>query len=429
MYSGINAYQLQNAKGDRDLQGNNEGILSMYVLVDIENLSSDTETVVTTDSMDNILENKSGKYCVSDGENVYSTELTYESVSSHEKFISFSQIKETIGVVSVSEITSITVGGESPIDTNSKRAMIGSVVSICQEADDLIEELLEEQDTPFTITKETYPLFVAPNFDGISIFEAINFLLRKKEQTLIQKNETFEIKPKDSSGFYNDLLISDNGDIRIYEYEVLDSTFEEYNEIIVNGKSHKSKKQDLRSVKKVGRKTLKVFERKLTTQEEVDTRAKELLILHKGDNKKLRIKIGHNNISQIQVGDVVNVEVKQENIPRNQYIVLEITHLMTGLLELELGKYSKQLEDRFSELTVDVDTAQTLQNTKNNEQSTVLGFLETVKIKPIRLLVRKRATTGSMTLGFTTALNTGTAPLGFTGGATITYTDLVEEEF
>ena len=429
MYSNINSYQLQNAKGDRDLEGDNEGILSMYVAVDIENLSSDTETIVTTSSLDTLLENKDSKYCISDGDSVFSSELAYTNVSTYQKFITLSSIKETKGVVSVSEITSITVGGESPIDTNSKRAMIGSVVSICQEADDLIEELLEEQDTSFTITKETYPLFVAPNFDGISIFEAINFLLRKKEQTLIQKNETFEIKPKDSSGFYNDLLISDNGDIRIYEYEVLDSTFEEYNEIIVNGKSHKSKKQDLRSVKKVGRKTLKVFERKLTTQEEVDTRAKELLILHKGDNKKLRIKIGHNNISQIQVGDVVNVEVKQENIPRNQYIVLEITHLMTGLLELELGKYSKQLEDRFSELTVDVDTAQTLQNTKNNEQSTALGFLETVKIKPIRLLVRKRTTTGSMTLGFTTALNTGTAPLGFTGGATITYTDLVEEEF
>ncbi len=429
MYSNINSYQLQNAKGDRDLEGDNEGILSMYVAVDIENLSSDTETIVTTSSLDTLLENKDSKYCISDGDSVFSSELTYTNISTYQKFITLSSIKETKGVISVSEITSITVGGESPIDTNSKRAMIGSVVSICQEADDLIEELLEEQDTPFTITKETYPLFVAPNFDGISIFEAINFLLRKKEQTLTQKNETLEIKPKDSSGFYNDLLISDNGDIRIYEYEVLDSTFEEYNEIIVNGKSHKSKKQDLRSVKKVGRKTLKVFERKLTTQEEVDTRAKELLILHKSDNKKLRIKVGHNNISQIKVGDVVNVEVKQENIPRNQYIILEITHLMTGLLELELGKYSKQLEDRFSELTVDVDTAQTLQNTKNNEQSTALGFLETVKIKPIRLLVRKRATTGSITLGFTTALNTGTAPLGFTGGATITYTDLVEEEF
>ena len=449
MYGSINNYALQDAKGDRTLQGNNEGVLSMYVLLDVDGLSnknyvdsdasatSPNEVVVSVTNLEQILSGTNGRFCISDGDNKFVANLEYTKkkdtptagVNYVGQNLSFDNMKETLGVVSVSEITSITVGGESPIDTNSKRAMIGSVVSICQEADDLIEELLEEQDTPFTITKETYPLFVAPNFDGISIFEAINFLLRKKDQTLVQKNETFEIKPKDSSGFYNDLLISDNGDIRIYEYEVLDSTFEEYNEIIVNGKSHKSKKQDLRSVKKVGRKTLKVFERKLTTQEEVDTRAKELLILHKGDNKKLRIKIGHNNISQIQVGDVVNVEVKQENIPRNQYIVLEITHLITGLLQLELGKYSKQLEDRFSELTVDIDTTQTLQNTKNNEQSTALGFLETVKIKPIRLLVRKRTTTGSMTLGFTTALNTGTAQLGFTGGATITYTDLVEEEF
>ena len=430
-YNDINNYALHNAKGDRTLQGNNEGVLSMYVAIDIENASGQKRNIVPANKIDDMLEGKKGKFCISDGDTVYSSSFSFTKKGGNQigNAISFDTIKETLGVVSVSEITSITVGGESPINTNSKRAMIGSVVSICNEADDLIEELLEEQDTPFTITKETYPLFVAPNFDGISIFEAINFLLRKKDQTLVQKNETFEIKPKDSSGFYNDLLISDNGDIRIYEYEVLDSTFEEYNEIIVNGKSHKSKKQDLRSVKKVGRKTLKVFERKLTTQEEVDTRTKELLMLHKGDNKKLRIKIGHNNISQIQVGDVVNVEVKQENIPRNQYIVLEITHLLTGLLQLELGKYSKQLEDRFSELTVDIDTAQTLQNTKNNEQAISLGFLDTVKIKPLRLLVRKRTTTGGATLGFTTALNTGNSPLGFTSGASITYTDLLEEEF
>jgi hypothetical protein len=430
-YNDINNYALHNAKGDRTLQGNNEGVLSMYVAIDIENASGQKRNIVPANKIDDMLEGEKGKFCISDGDTVYSSSFSFTKKGANQigNTISFDTIKETLGVVSVSEITSITVGGESPINTNSKRAMIGSVVSICNEADDLIEELLEEQDTPFTITKETYPLFVAPNFDGISIFEAINFLLRKKDQTLVQKNETFEIKPKDSSGFYNDLLISDNGDIRIYEYEVLDSTFEEYNEIIVNGKSHKSKKQDLRSVKKVGRKTLKVFERKLTTQEEVDTRAKELLILHKGDNKKLRIKIGHNNISQIRVGDVVNVEVKQENIPRNQYIVLEITHLITGLLQLELGKYNKQLEDRFSELTVDVDTTQTLQNTKNNEQAVSLGFLDTVKIKPLKLLVRKRTTTGGATLGFTTALNTGNSPLGFTSGSSITYTDLLEEEF
>ena len=429
MYEGINAYQLQNAMGDRDLQGNNEGILSMYVAVDIENLSSAQETIVKVGALDTMLLDKGGRYCMSDGQTTYATDLSYNSNSSIGKELTLGEMKETLGVVSVSEITSLTIGGESPIDTGSKRAMIGSVVSICNETEDLLEELFEEQNTSFAITREDYPLFVAPNFDGISLFQAINFLLQKKDKTLIQTEDTFTIKNKESSDFYTNLLISDNGDIRIYEYQVLDSTFDEYNEIIVHGKSHKSKRQDFRSVKKIGRKSLKVFERKLSTQEEVDTRAKELLRLHQADNKKLKIKVGHANISQIKVGDIVDVEIKQENIPRNQYLVLEITHSITGLMELELGKYTTNMEDRFSELSIDVDTAQTQQNNTSNELNIGLGFLETIKIKPLRLLVRKRTTTGSMTLGFTTALNTGTAPLGFTGGASIVYTDLVEEEF
>jgi len=378
-----------------------------------------------------MLENKNGNFCVSDGNNTYSTNFSFVKKGGNVigNTILFDTIQETLGVVSVSEITSITVGGESPIDTNAKRAMIGSVVSICNETEDIIEELFEEQNTSFDITREDYPLFLAPNFDGVSLFEAINFLLQKKDKTLVQTEDTFTIKNKESSDFYTNLLISDNGDIRIYEYDLLDSTFEEYNEIIVHGKSHKSKRRDMRSINKIGRKSLKVFERKLTTQEEVDTRAKELLRLHSGDNTKLRVTVGHANISQLKVGDIVEVEIKQENIPRNQYLVLEITHALTGLMELELGKYNTQMEDRFSELAIDINTAQTQQNAKSNESNIGLGFLDSIKIKPMRLLVRKRTTTGGVTLGFTTALNTGSTPLGFTSGASITYTDLVEEEF
>ncbi len=431
VYKQTNNYALHKATGDRTLQGNNEGILSMYVVIDIENASGQKRNIVPAASLDDMLENKNGNFCVSDGNNTYSTNFSFVKKGGNVigNTISFDTIQETLGVVSVSEITSITVGGESPIDTNAKRAMIGSVVSICNETEDIIEELFEEQNTSFDITREDYPLFLAPNFDGVSLFEAINFLLQKKDKTLVQTEDTFTIKNKESSDFYTNLLISDNGDIRIYEYDLLDSTFEEYNEIIVHGKSHKSKRRDMRSINKIGRKSLKVFERKLTTQEEVDTRAKELLRLHSGDNTKLRVTVGHANISQLKVGDIVEVEIKQENIPRNQYLVLEITHALTGLMELELGKYNTQMEDRFSELAIDINTAQTQQNAKSNESNIGLGFLDSIKIKPMRLLVRKRTTTGGVTLGFTTALNTGSTPLGFTSGASITYTDLVEEEF
>ena len=51
-----------------------------------------------------------------------------------------------------------------------------------------------------------------------------------------------------------------------------------------------------------------------------------------------------------------------------------------------------------------------------------------IKIKPLKLLVRKRFSTGSFKLGFGTTLNTGTTQLGFVGGASVTITDLIDEE-
>ena len=384
---------------------------------------------------------KNGKYCISDGDTTFASNLIYNKAGSNASIstylaglqghsISLDIMKETLGVVSVSEITSITVGGESPINTNAKRAMIGSVVNICNETEDIIEELLEEQGTSFAITREDYPLFTSPNFQGITLFEAINHLLIKKDKTLAQTKDTFTIKNKEDSGFYTDLLISDRGDIKIYEYELLDSTFEEFNEVIVHGKSHKQKRQNPKSVKLIGKKSEKFFERELVTQEEVDNRASELLRIHNGKNKKLKITIGHKNISQIKVGDIVNVEIKQENIPRNQYLILEIVHTMTGLMEVQLGKYINKMEDRFSELITAVKSIEEENNLEeNNNDIPPLQFIEDIKIKPMRLLLRKRAVTGNILLGFSTPLNTGTTPLGIMGGASITYTTLSEEEF
>ena len=435
MYKGINNYGLKNARGDRTLQGDNEGILSMYVLVDTEHTSSSgsnsSETVVSVNNVNTMLSGTSGRYCISDGDTMFSTELAYikKGTGTNGNFIKLDNMKETLGVVSISEITSITVSG-SNIQTNSKRAMIGSVVNICGESEDIIEELLQEQGTSFAITKEDYPLFLSPNFNGVTLFEAINFLLIKKNKKLIQTKDSFSIKNKKDNSFYSNLLISDNGDIRIFNYEVIQSTFEEYNEIIVHGKSHKTKQRDGRSIKRIGKKSLKVFDRRLTTKTDVDNKAKELRRIHVNPANRLKVTVGHNNISQLRVGDLVNVEIKQENIPLNQYLVLQITHALGGLMELELGKYVNKMEDRFSELKITMDGVQTEQNVDSEEDTNkILMFENTIKIKPLRLLVRKRTTSGAMTLGFSTPLNTGTAQLGFTGGATVVYTTIKEEEF
>ena len=63
------------------------------------------------------------------------------------------------------------------------------------------------------------------------------------------------------------------------------------------------------------------------------------------------------------------------------------------------------------------------------EPSKSSNFYEDITIKEIRIKARIRGSSGSgFTLGFGTTLNTSTTALGFTGGTTITYTDLLEED-
>ena len=51
-----------------------------------------------------------------------------------------------------------------------------------------------------------------------------------------------------------------------------------------------------------------------------------------------------------------------------------------------------------------------------------------MKVKEIRIKIRKRLATGGATIGFGSVLNTSPTPMGFTGGESVTYTDLIEEE-
>jgi hypothetical protein len=100
---------------------------------------------------------------------------------------------------------------------------------------------------------------------------------------------------------------------------------------------------------------------------------------------------------------------------------------MRGMLILELGRYSKQLEDRFAE--IQITQQQALAETAGNVPDKIeLNFLDDVNLKLIKFVAQKRASTAGTKLGFSGALNTGTFTLGFVGAGTTT-TDLLEEEF
>ena len=417
-------------KGMQKEAGNtteNEGILSMFVLVDTDKQSTDNHLVLrdSKNFMQTNFPNGDYNLYFSDGDE--NKKITVTSANS-ENFSSFtlSEGFNGKGIVSVSETFTVTSRQELKISPD--RACIGTTVSVGLEGEDLINELLETEEIQFQTTGTDTPMFLAPNYQGVDLYSAINYILDKKDMKILEENDVFKIAPEDENEYYTDITIDDSGDYLISEFEKQTTLFDFFNEIIVYGSSHKATRKDIRSINSRGRKTLEVVDGTLLTQEEVDKRATKLLRIHSRFNQKLSFTMQNKGINQLRVGDIVTVSLPRENIETGEFIVLEMEHQLTGFIKLQLGRYTKDLSDIFSELLIaSKETKSALRSADLTSNEVSFNFLNTLNTKELKLLVRKREASGGRTLGFGTALGF-TAKLGFTGGATITITDLLEED-
>ena len=437
--AGIINFALHDKTGDDDEINNDDAVQSMYVIVDPDRQTTSDYLVLRKDKIEELISDIDHTMCLSDGDTMFKTSVNYVGgTDSFRKGLIFDEMKTLLGVTSISETMNITVNNE--INTDVKRLMIGTVAHISNESEVIVNDLLEENDITFDLTKSDYPLFMAPNFQGVDLYSALNFILNKKNKQLTVEDGIFTIKDEDDNSYYSRIVISDvskpqtgigrQKDFEIYNYKKLKSTLDFYNEIIVYGNKFRSIRKDIKSIQKRGKKTLEVVENELFSQKEVDERAIELLQLHSRLNSnRYKVTIGHRNISQIKVGDIIGFELKRENIPLAQYMVLEIEHELLGNMTLTLGRYHKGLDDRFAELLVGNKKLNAdVRRNKFSESLLSFDILDEIKIKPLRLLVRKRGSTGIFKLGFATTLNTGTTKLGFEDGASVTITDLIDEE-
>tara|TARA_R100001463_G_scaffold64140_2_gene117229 strand:+ start:5089 stop:11445 length:6357 start_codon:yes stop_codon:yes gene_type:complete len=403
-----------------------EGILSMFVIVDTDKQSTEDSLVLT--STENFFSTKlpDGNYIMnfSDGEESEKISFTSKSNAKHES-IELGKGINRQGIVSVSE--TFTVTSNDTLQINPSRACIGTTVSIGLEGEDLINELLETEGTQFQTTGTDTPMYLAPNYQGVDLYSAINYILDRKDMKIVEENDVFKIVPEDENEYYTNITIDDSGDYLISEFEKQTTLFDFYNEIIVYGSSHKATRKDIRSINKRGRKTLEVVDGTLLTQEEVDKRATKLLRIHSRFNQRLSFTMQNKGINQLRVGDIVTVSLPRENIETGQFIVLEMEHQLVGFIKLQLGRYTKDLSDIFSELLIaSKETKSALRSADLVANEISFNFLDTLNTKELKLLVRKREASGGMTLGFGTTLGF-TSALGFNGG-TVTITNLLEED-
>ena len=407
---------------DTEVIGDMQGIGSIYVLVDLSGKVGANKEIINNTMQTSFVDSLPDSVCLSDGENTFITGLKTKGYN-----LAFDTLKELKGITSMSEIMSLEVSKN--FNTNSKRCLIGNTVTIVQESEELVKSLLEKENLGLVIKNEpTYPVYVAPDFKGTDLLTASRFLLGKKDRDISVVDGKYVIDTEDANDKYADVLLSESGKYNIYEYEKEKTSFNVYNEIIVYGSTHKSVKKDIRSIKNIGRKTLEVFDSKLTTQESVDLEARINLRLHSDLNYSYKITVSSNGLEQIKSGDIIQLEIPRENIQRDEFMVLSISHKLSNLMELELGKYSKSLGDRLVEIIREGNATKSYIRQNNFSLQDGLEMIDTINIKDIRILVRKRVATGSaFTLGFAHSLNTSTLQLGFEGGQGISFENLWED--
>lgn len=421
-YSSLKSHAANDSSmDDNDSKKDMEGVGSAYVLVDLSGKVSSTKAVVNIAMQDSFVNSLPNSVCLSDGDTTFISGLT---TNGHK--LTFQKLKTLKGVTSISELMSVEVSKD--FNTDSKRCNIGNTVSIVEESEEMALTLLENQNLEVVVNnKPNYPVFTSPDFKGTDLLTAVRYLLGKKNRDISIVDGKYVIDNKDTNDKYANVILSESGKYNIYEYEKEKTSFNVYNEIIVYGSTHKSVKKDIRSIKKIGRKTLEIFDSKLTTQEDVDLEARANLRLHSDLNYSYKVTVSSNGLEQIKSGDIIQLEIPRENIQRDEFIILSISHKLSNLMELELGKYSKSLGDRLVEIIREGNATKSYIRQNNFSLQDGLEMIDTIKIRDIRALVRKRIASGSpLTLGFAHTLNTSTLQLGFEGGTSITFENVWE---
>lgn len=313
-----------------------------------------------------------------------------------------------LGLVSFGEI--FTVTSNVPVDLeNVVSAKIGSTVTIGEEVEDIINNLLSTEGISYDISdNREYPYYLAPNLQGIDLFNATNFVAKYKEKEIrVNEKGISLIKQSNDLDFRDVVLSYENKDLSIISVTRNKSTFDLYNEVIVYGNGKKSIKRNRKSIDEFGKKTLEEVNMELITQDDVDRRANSLLKAHSEGDDRFTVKMSVKGIEFVKAGDIVTLDFPSEGIPKNTYKIYEIRRELKGLIELEVGTYRKDLANRFAELSMlNKSNAASIRGSQFTSTTAPLDFFDTVKLKELSLVIRRigLADTSAFTLGFQTLI-------------------------
>ena len=427
-----------------DIIDEGEAILSMYVIVDPDNKSNSNFLIPRNSSelFGDFTESKpfrlggNYKFTFTDGNETVDRTFNVvapTSTSNNNGLVGFilnSPLPKMLGAVSFGTTFSITTP-RAIINKDIIDAKIGTTLTICDEAEDIIENMLELNDITYTDSTTEYPKYVAPNFQGTDLWSASNYLAKLKDKKLLIDVDTIKLESNNLNTRFTEIELSNKTttDLDIISVKSENDSFSFYNHVTVYGRGVKSTARNPSSIKKVGKKAYEEFDEKLGSETETLARAQTLLKAHNSNSRTIEIEVSYKGLEHIKAGDIVTVDLPDENIPRAPYVILEIHHSYQFKLILKLGSYSKSMDMRLAELlSENKKVASFLRGDRFKGNTITNELVETIKVKPIKIRIKKTTTSATGTfIGFTSVMNIGTYTMGFTGLGQTTVT-LLEED-
>lgn len=332
------------------------------------------------------------------------------SESSDKVVLEFTEMKKFKGSPSIGDIFNLSVQGK--IKKDVEYVKIVSPFNIAPEAEQAVDQILSENNIPYTVSNDTNKYYSGNNFTGEDSYNAANKLLENKNLKLHVNGDTVKIISNEEEKDFRSIEISEeNSKIKIVQIKKDKSLLDNFNEVIVYGDGFKGQARNYNNIKKIGRKSTKeIFDYSIITQKEVDQKAIKLLKLYNENSNAIEITIA-DDLPLLEAGNIITLYYPSEGIQRQPYTVIEIQKSLGMPTKLLLGQYNKDLSNTLSGL---LSITKDLQgNTKRKTYASVYVpnvSVQTTKFKFIQAKVTSNTGTPAIGFTYTIGFNAGIGP-------------------
>ena len=194
------------------------------------------------------------------------------------------------------------------------------------------------------IRREKKTFIATNNFTEVSAFDAINTLASKKEMDFNVNGKHVDFrKLRVTSGLTKKKINYKNN--RIFKIDTNAELFAKANKVTVVGDRISATAQ----IDEEGTE-LTFVDSTIKNSEDAKVKANELLELHSQDTRKIKLQLEKKGLEILEAGDIVELDFPAQSIPSEQYVIFEIENVLTSLITMTVGTFSKTIAERLSEL-------------------------------------------------------------------------------